>query len=56
MDEYEKNAETQELEKYISMETDNGENKRFENIDYKKLSNNKNVEPQRAKENTIEQK
>lgn len=49
-------AKCQGLEKYISRETDNGENKRFENIDYKKLSSNKNVEPQRAKENTIEQK
>ncbi|MBN2950487.1 MAG: hypothetical protein JTJ21_07935 [Holdemanella sp.] len=44
------------LEKFISRETDNGENKRFENIDYKKLSSNKNVESQRTKENTIEQK
>lgn len=49
-------AKCQGLEKYIPRETDNGENKRFENIDYKKLSSNKNVEPQRAKENTIEQK
>lgn len=56
MDEYEKDAETQELEKYAPRETDNGENKRFENIDYKKLSNNKNVESQRTKKNTIEQK
>ena len=56
MDEYEKDAKTQELEKYIPRETDNGENKRFENIDYKKLSSNKNVESQRTKENTIEQK
>ena len=56
MDEYEKDAETQELEKYAPRETDNGENKRFENIDYKKLSNNKNVESQRTKENKIEQK
>lgn len=47
-------AKCQRLEKFISRETDNGENKRFENIDYKKLSSNKNVEPQRAKENTIE--
>lgn len=44
------------LEKFISRETDNGENKKFENIDYKRLSSNKNVESQRAKENTIEQK
>lgn len=44
------------LEKFISRETDNGENKRFENINYKKLSSNKNVESQRTKENTIEQK
>lgn len=44
------------LEKFISKETDNGKNKRFENIDYKKLSSNKNVESKRTKENTIEQK
>lgn len=49
-------AKCQGLEKYIPRETDNGENKRFENIDYKRLSSNKNVESQRAKENTIEQK
>lgn len=49
-------AKCHDLEKFISRETDNGENKRFENIDYKKLSNNKNVESQRTKENTIEQK
>lgn len=44
------------IEKFISKDTDGCGNKSHENIDYKKLSNNKNVESQRTKENTIEQK
>lgn len=44
------------LEEFVFKEISKDENQVHENIDYKKLSSNKNVESQRTKENTIEQK
>ena len=44
------------LEEFVFKEINKDENQVHENIDYKKLSSNKNVESRRTKENTIEQK
>ena len=44
------------LEEFVFKEISKDENQVHENIDYKKLSSNKNVESQRTKENIIEQK
>ena len=49
-------AKCHELEKFISTKIYDGENKRFENIDYKNLSSNNEVSLQKTHENTIDSK